>query len=52
MHTGHASVQYHAAHVCTSLLSKHCYDSKADPMPYKRIVGLEHVDKVIEMLLS
>jgi excinuclease ABC subunit A len=27
------------------LLSKHCYDSKADPMPYKRIVGLEHVDK-------
>ena len=31
------------------LLSKHCYDSKADPMPYKRIVGLEHVDKVIEI---
>ncbi len=31
------------------LLSKHCYDSKADPLPYKRIVGLEHVDKVIEI---
>jgi excinuclease ABC subunit A len=31
------------------LLSKHCYDSKAAPMPYKRIVGLEHVDKVIEI---
>jgi excinuclease ABC subunit A len=31
------------------LLSKHCYDSKADPMPYKRILGLEHVDKVIEI---
>ena len=31
------------------LLSKHCYDSKADPMTYKRILGLEHVDKVIEI---
>jgi excinuclease ABC subunit A len=31
------------------LLSKHCYDSKADPMPYKRITGLEHIDKVIEI---
>ncbi len=31
------------------LLSKYCYDSKADPLPYKRIVGLEHVDKVIEI---
>lgn len=31
------------------LLSKHCYDSKADPLSYKRIVGLEHVDKVIEI---
>ena len=27
MHTGHASVQYHAAHVCTSLLSKHCWSA-------------------------
>ena len=31
------------------LLSKHCYDSKAEPMPYKRITGLEHIDKVIEI---
>ena len=31
------------------LLSKHCYDSKVDPMPYKRITGLEHIDKVIEI---
>jgi len=31
------------------LLSKHCFDSKADPMPYKRITGLEHIDKVIEI---
>lgn len=31
------------------LLSKHCYDSKADPLPYKKISGLEHIDKVIEI---
>jgi excinuclease ABC subunit A len=31
------------------LLSKHCFDSKADPMPFKRIAGLEHIDKVIEI---
>ena len=31
------------------LLSKHCFDSKADPMPYKHIAGLEHIDKVIEI---
>jgi len=31
------------------LLSKHCYDSKADPMPYKKIEGLENIDKVIEI---
>ncbi len=31
------------------LLSKHCYDSKAEPMPYKRITGLEYIDKVIEI---
>jgi excinuclease ABC subunit A len=31
------------------LLSKHCFDSKAEPMPYKRITGLEHIDKVIEI---
>lgn len=31
------------------LLNKHCYDSKAEPMPYKRITGLDHIDKVIEI---
>jgi len=31
------------------LLNKHCYDSKAEPMPYKRITGLEQVEKVIEI---
>ena len=31
------------------ILSKHCYDSKAMPMPYKSISGLEHIDKVIEI---
>ncbi|NCU05761.1 MAG: excinuclease ABC subunit UvrA, partial [Chitinophagaceae bacterium] len=31
------------------ILSKHCYDSKATPMPYKSIKGLEHIDKVIEI---
>jgi len=31
------------------LLSKHCYDSKFQPMPFKSIKGLEHIDKVIEM---
>ena len=31
------------------ILSQHCYDSKANPMPYKSIKGLEHIDKVIEI---
>ncbi len=31
------------------LLNKHCYNSKAEPMPYKKIEGLEHIDKVIEI---
>jgi excinuclease ABC subunit A len=31
------------------ILSKHCYDSNMDPLPYKNIVGLEHIDKVIEI---
>jgi excinuclease ABC subunit A len=31
------------------LLSKHCYDSKQDPLPFKKITGLEHIDKVIEI---
>jgi excinuclease ABC subunit A len=31
------------------ILSKYCYESKANPMPYKSIKGLEHIDKVIEI---
>jgi excinuclease ABC subunit A len=31
------------------LLAKHCYKSKANPMPHKSIKGLEHIDKVIEI---
>src|SRR4051812_18899538 len=31
------------------ILSKHCYDSKMTPLPFKTIKGLEHVDKVIEI---
>ncbi len=31
------------------LLSKFCYNSKANPLPYKTIQGLELIDKVIEI---
>ncbi|SFO29798.1 excinuclease ABC subunit A [Chitinophaga sp. YR627] len=31
------------------ILSKHAYDSKLEPMPYKSIKGLENIDKVIEI---
>lgn len=31
------------------LLSKHCYNSRVSPMPFKSIKGLEHIDKVIEI---
>ncbi|MFZ9660499.1 MAG: excinuclease ABC subunit UvrA [Chitinophagaceae bacterium] len=31
------------------ILSQHCYGSKAQPMPFKKIKGLEFVDKVIEI---
>ncbi len=31
------------------LLSKFCYNSKAEPLPYKSIKGLEQIDKVIEI---
>jgi excinuclease ABC subunit A len=31
------------------ILSKHAYDSKATPLEYKSIKGLEHIDKVIEI---
>jgi excinuclease ABC subunit A len=31
------------------ILSKHCYDSNLEPMAYKKVTGLEHIDKVIEI---
>ncbi|HVT84504.1 MAG TPA: excinuclease ABC subunit UvrA [Chitinophagaceae bacterium] len=31
------------------ILSKHAYNSKATPLEYKSIKGLEHIDKVIEI---
>jgi len=31
------------------LLNKYCYDSKANPLAFKSIKGLEHIDKVIEI---
>ena len=31
------------------LLSKYCYNSKANPLEYKAVNGLEHIDKVIEI---
>ncbi|MER3463263.1 MAG: excinuclease ABC subunit A, partial [Chitinophagaceae bacterium] len=31
------------------LLSQHCYNSRTNPMPYKNVKGLEHIDKVIEI---
>ena len=31
------------------ILSKHAYDSKIQPLAYKSVKGLEHIDKVIEI---
>jgi excinuclease ABC subunit A len=31
------------------LLSQHCYNSKFQPLEYKKIIGLENIDKVIEI---
>lgn len=32
------------------ILAKHCYPTfKQQPMPYKKVLGLEHIDKVIEI---
>jgi excinuclease ABC subunit A len=31
------------------ILNKHCYDSKAEPLPYKSVDGLKHIDKIIEI---
>ncbi len=31
------------------ILNKHFFNAKREPLPYKEIVGLEHIDKVIEV---
>ncbi len=31
------------------ILSKHCYNSRVTPMPFKSVTGLAHIDKVIEI---
>lgn len=31
------------------ILSNYCYQSKKQPLPFKQIKGLEHIDKVIEI---
>lgn len=31
------------------ILNQYCYRAKAEPLPYKSIKGLEHIDKVIEI---
>ncbi len=31
------------------ILNKHVYQSRTEPLPYKAITGLEHIDKVIEV---
>ncbi len=31
------------------VLRKHFYNSRAEPLPYKEVTGLEHLDKVIEV---
>jgi excinuclease ABC subunit A len=31
------------------VLSKHCYNSRVTPKPFKSVKGLEHIDKVIEI---
>ncbi|HVX50199.1 MAG TPA: excinuclease ABC subunit UvrA [Chitinophagaceae bacterium] len=31
------------------LLSRHAYNSRVNPMPYKAVTGLENIDKVIEI---
>ncbi|MFM2385993.1 MAG: excinuclease subunit UvrA [Bacteroidota bacterium] len=31
------------------ILSQHCYESKTAPLPYTKIEGLEHIDKIIEV---
>jgi excinuclease ABC subunit A len=31
------------------ILNQHCFGSKASPLPYRTVSGLEHIDKVIEI---
>jgi excinuclease ABC subunit A len=31
------------------ILSQHCYNSKTKPLGFKKVAGLEHIDKVIEI---
>lgn len=31
------------------ILARHCYHSKLEPMAYREVKGLEHIDKVIEI---
>ena len=31
------------------ILNQHCYNAKGQPMPYRKMKGLHHVDKVIEI---
>ncbi|MEN9696638.1 MAG: excinuclease subunit UvrA [Bacteroidota bacterium] len=31
------------------ILSQYCYQSKTKPMPFEKVTGLEHIDKVIEI---
>jgi excinuclease ABC subunit A len=31
------------------LLSKHFWDSRQEPLPYDKVIGLEHLDKVIDI---
>ena len=31
------------------ILSQYCYDSKTKPMPFQKVEGLDHIDKVIEI---
>lgn len=44
--SGKSSLIHHTLH---PIVSKHFYRSKKEPLPYKSIEGLEHLDKVIEV---
>ncbi len=44
--SGKSSLINHTLH---PILQKHFYNSKQEPLPYTSIIGLEHVNKVIEV---